>query len=130
MHFRSLKLALLFCSLGLFSVSAQKLPDGEGKALVEKVCTSCHGLDTALAEGYSEQGWKKLVNTMIARGAEASDDEIDIMVKYLAKNFPAAGASNAGVNTATAKDISKKVPRVDAQKIDAAKVTPGISTGS
>jgi competence protein ComEA len=106
MHFRFLKIALLFCSIGLFSVTAQKLPDGEGKALVEKVCSSCHGLDTALAEGYSEQGWKKLVNTMIARGAEASDDELDIMVKYLAKNFPAAGASNVGVNKATAKDIS------------------------
>jgi competence protein ComEA len=150
MHFRSLRIPLFFCSIGVFSVSAQTLPEGQGKALVEKVCSSCHGLDQAVADGYSEQGWKKLVNTMIARGAEASDDEIDLMVKYLAKNFPEAGAAKVSVNKATAKDLAaglslsdkdaaaiiayrqehgnfkdlpglKKVPGVDAQKIDAAK---------
>lgn len=149
MHFRCLRIALFFSSI----VSAQALPEGQGKALVEKVCSSCHGLDQAVADGYSEQGWKKLVNTMIARGAEASDDEVDLMVKYLAKNFPAAGDASptkVSVNKAAAKDLAaalslsdkdagaivtyrqehgnfkdlpdlKKVPGVDAQKIDAAK---------
>jgi competence protein ComEA len=137
--------AALLC----FNVRAQDLPDGPGKQLVEKICSSCHGLETAVADGYSEASWRKLVNTMISRGAEGTDEEFDLVVKYLAKNFPEGGAK-VSVNKAAAKDLAtalslsdkdagaivsyrqehgnfkdlsdlKKVPGVDAQKIDAAK---------
>jgi competence protein ComEA len=86
---------------------------------------------------------------MISRGAEGTDEEFDLVVKYLAKNFPEGGAK-VSVNKAAAKDLAtalslsekdagaivsyrqehgnfkdlsdlKKVPGVDAQKIDAAK---------
>ncbi|MGD1091215.1 MAG: helix-hairpin-helix domain-containing protein [Bryobacteraceae bacterium] len=151
MHALSRKLALCLGSVALlsFNVRAQDLPDGEGKQLVEKICSSCHGLETALADGYSEASWRKLVNTMISRGAEGTDEEFDLVVKYLAKNFPEGGAK-VSVNKAAAKDLAtalslsekdagaivsyrqehgnfkdlsdlKKVPGVDAQKIDAAK---------
>lgn len=155
MHVLSRNLALCLGSLALlsFNVRAQDLPDGEGKPLVQKICSSCHGLDTALADGQSEQAWRKTVNTMISRGAEGTDEEFDLVVKYLAKNFPEGGTSSAAkvsVNKAAAKDLAtglsisdedagaivsyrqehgnfkdlsdlKKVPGVDAQKIDAAK---------
>ena len=90
--------------LGL-QANAQTLPDGEGKELVQKICTACHGLETALADGHDEAAWRKLVNTMIARGAEGSDAEFDTVVKYLAKNFPqkAASAAKPNVHQVSAK---------------------------
>ncbi len=75
------------------SVFAQdKLPEGEGKALVQKVCSSCHGLDTALEKKHTEPEWKTVVDSMAGRGAEATDAEFDLIVKYLAKNFARPGA--------------------------------------
>jgi competence protein ComEA len=110
MYVRSRIVALWFGFMALlsFNVAAQTLPDGEGKPLVEKICSSCHGLDTALADGQSEQSWRKTVDTMISRGAEGSDEEFALVVKYLAKNFPEAGAASAkvSVNKAAAKDLA------------------------
>jgi mono/diheme cytochrome c family protein len=83
--------ALLACVAGVitWSASAQdvKLPDGEGKALVEKTCAACHGVDTATSETHTEAEWKSVVDTMVNRGAEGTDAELATIVKYLAKNF-------------------------------------------
>jgi mono/diheme cytochrome c family protein len=84
--------ALALSFVAALSLSAQEkaadpLPDGEGKDLVQRVCTGCHGLDTALEGTKTAAQWKAVVDTMVNRGAEATDPEIDTIVKYLAKNF-------------------------------------------
>ena len=46
-------LSLVF-GLGLTwvpGVSAQSLPDGQGKAQLQTVCTACHGMDKVSAKG-------------------------------------------------------------------------------
>ena len=95
----------LILFLPALTLSAQvKLPDGEGKALVEKVCASCHDLDTAVDTKRTEAQWKKVVDTMADRGAEATDEEFAAIVKYLAKNFGKADSapSSAPKNDANA----------------------------
>lgn len=63
------------------------LPAGEGKELVERICTGCHGIETALDQARTEAQWKAVVDTMIGRGAEGTDAEFATVVKYLTKNF-------------------------------------------
>ena len=75
----------MVCSL----FAQDKLPEGEGKALVAKVCSACHDLGTAIQEKHSESEWKNVVDSMASRGAEGTDAEFETIVKYLAKNFPA-----------------------------------------
>ena len=83
--------------LPLATLSAEvKLPDGEGKDLVENVCASCHDLDTAVDTKRTETEWKKVVDTMKSRGAEATDEEFATIVKYLTKNFGKAGGELRG----------------------------------
>ena len=68
--------------------SAQvKLPDGEGKELVQTVCAGCHGLETAIDTNRTEEEWRQVVDTMASRGAEATDEDFKKIVKYLAKYF-------------------------------------------
>src|ERR1700730_18125182 len=51
------------CALSIALAQAQvKLPDGEGKELVEKICSGCHGLDTAVADEHTETEWRKVVD--------------------------------------------------------------------
>jgi mono/diheme cytochrome c family protein len=82
------KLALLVPVFVGALVWAQDLPDGEGKKLVTEVCSGCHGLDVVVSQHASKEGWQSIVDYMIQRGASAKDEEVKIMVEYLAKNFP------------------------------------------
>jgi hypothetical protein len=87
---------IALCALSAGLAQAQvKLPDGDGKAVVEKVCTACHDLDTALADKHTEKEWRSVVDTMVNRGAEGIDEEFDKIVKYLAKFF---GKDTASLN--------------------------------
>lgn len=64
---------------------SMELPEGPGKAQVQAYCTSCHQLgNIASSGGYSREGWQQLISTMVALPKEQSE----VVVDYLAKNFP------------------------------------------
>lgn len=68
------------------------LPDEKGKPELIRMCTPCHGTDTFLRMRMSREGWKGEVDNMIARGAQGTESEIQLVVDYLARNFaPAPG---------------------------------------
>ena len=70
-------------------VPGAKLPPGEGRDVVMKVCTKCHDPSIAATEDLDGPGWKDLVNQMAANGAEGSDADFDTITAYLTKAFPA-----------------------------------------
>ena len=76
-------LFLSFC----FGQAEVKLPDGEGKQVTERVCTACHGIDTAVGERHDKDGWQKVIDDMTAKGADATDAEFKTILNYLVKYF-------------------------------------------
>ena len=64
------------------------LPPGTGSALTARACSGCHSLALVANEQLTPQGWHDLVRMMAARGAVASDSELDEITAYLAKSFP------------------------------------------
>ena len=77
--------------VGIAPVAAQQqpvqLPEGEGKALVQGTCTACHELNQITrSSGYSRQGWRELIQTMINLSGSPAGETIE---KYLAMHFPA-----------------------------------------
>jgi cytochrome c5 len=71
----------------LLQSEADSMPEGEGKAMVTSVCTTCHSLGTVLSYRGNHDEWEQKVNDMIARGAQIFPDEMEIIVGYLAANF-------------------------------------------
>jgi glucose dehydrogenase/cytochrome c5 len=67
------------------------MPDGEGKAIVQKQCAVCHALTVVTAKHASRKEWEQVVNQMVARGADLTDDEIDAVIEYLAKSYGPLG---------------------------------------
>jgi len=65
-----------------------KLPPGEGREVVMRVCSKCHDPSNAASEDLDAAGWKDLVNQMAANGAQGSDADFDAIAAYLAKTFP------------------------------------------
>ncbi len=65
-----------------------ELPKGGAKALVEKTCgTGCHSVEVVTSQRMNEKDWNAMVQGMVARGAQASDAEVKVIVDYLAKTL-------------------------------------------
>ena len=63
------------------------LPDGPGKERVEALCQVCHqAREILVSSGYTREGWRELVNTMINLSAAPEDQ--DRITQYLATHFP------------------------------------------
>jgi quinoprotein glucose dehydrogenase len=64
------------------------LPPGGAKGLVEKTCgTRCHSIEIVTSQRMNAKEWKAVVQNMVARGAQASDNEAQVIVEYLAKTL-------------------------------------------
>jgi competence protein ComEA len=104
------KLLLLVASLWFpasLPADPPKLPDGPGKATFEKVCGNCHGVEVAASRRESKDGWNAIIDDMIQRGAEASDDEFGQVSDYLSANFSkSAPGGKVNVNTSNAKELA------------------------
>ena len=77
--------ALLF-GLPLCAADDQ-FPDGPGKAVLLKVCTQCHAAAPILTLHRTREEWKDTVDAMKGYGAQASDEELGVILDYLVKNF-------------------------------------------
>jgi hypothetical protein len=63
------------------------LPEGEGKAILLNICTMCHDLQRVRTRRATVEGWKELLDEMIFEGAPLADDQIPVLLTYLARNF-------------------------------------------
>lgn len=66
---------------------ADLLPDGPGKAVVQRDCLTCHSVHTTTSKRGNEDDWANTVSTMIGRGANVSDDDANTIVEYMAAHF-------------------------------------------
>jgi competence protein ComEA len=127
-----------------------ELPAGPGKATLVRVCSSCHSPDNVIANGQDRAGWEATITKMAGFGASGTDEEYTEILEYLVKNFPAGSSTPVNVNKASAAqlvsglgfttaeadatvkyrekngdfktiDDLKKVPDLDAKKLDAKK---------
>lgn len=64
------------------------LPAGTGRNVAQRLCGTCHSLVLVTAAGHTEAEWDSIVARMEANGMQASADDIDTVITYLAKALP------------------------------------------
>jgi len=67
--------------------AAAALPDGKGKELVQQKCVTCHAANLWMSQRHTKDQWGTVLDTMMSRGLEASDEELETMANYLGENF-------------------------------------------
>ncbi|MEO8026134.1 MAG: helix-hairpin-helix domain-containing protein [Bryobacteraceae bacterium] len=83
-----------------------KLPEGQGKAVTQKVCGTCHGAELMIGRQESREVWGAIVGDMVQRGAQGTEDEFYDVVDYLAAHFsPSSPATKINVNQASSQDL-------------------------
>ena len=63
------------------------LPEGEGKQVVARMCTKCHGTAVFSKVRMGRAGWEDEVAAMVERGAAGTRQDIQVVVDYMVKNF-------------------------------------------
>src|SRR2546425_4755567 len=61
--------------------------DAEMKKLVERACTSCHGIETITSAQKSKDEWTEVTRNMISYGAEVKEAQVAALAEYLAKRY-------------------------------------------
>jgi hypothetical protein len=83
-----IRLAAFTAALGITLAAANGAsPKDRGRVLVEDVCTYCHNLDRLRGKELSREEWRELTKGMISEGAPVTDDELSLILDYLAKNY-------------------------------------------
>jgi mono/diheme cytochrome c family protein len=74
---------------GPVSVSdpAKLLPDAEGKGLLLANCVQCHNLRYVTEIRKDAESWRRTINDMIARGTQITNEEAEIIVRYLGEHL-------------------------------------------
>jgi competence protein ComEA len=133
------------------SAAAQtQLVDGAGREQTMKVCAGCHEVERSVSLRQDREGWQNTIGKMTGLGLQATEQELAAVLDYLTKNYAAEEIPKLNVNKAEAIDFEsrlslprsqaaaiiayrakngefksiadlKKVPGVDAAKIEAKK---------
>ena len=96
-------LTSLTAASGLTQPSAAaplQLPPGPGNDTLVRVCRDCHGLDVIEGQRRTRAQWREVVEDMIGRGANASDEDTKTIIDYLATSF-----GRVNVNRASESDL-------------------------
>jgi virginiamycin B lyase len=68
---------------------AQDLPNGNGRDMVQMICSGCHDLSPITdSVGFTRQDWETVVKSMIDMGATIKPEQVSVIANYLAANFP------------------------------------------
>jgi cytochrome c5 len=65
--------------------TVQETPKAE--QLVNTNCTTCHDLRKIQTQALDADGWTKIVNSMIDKGAKVQKDDVPMLVSYLEDNY-------------------------------------------
>jgi competence protein ComEA len=127
-----------------------EFPQGTGRDATLRLCSKCHSPNIILANGQSREGWEETITKMVRLGAQGNDEDFSDIADYLTANFPASTVKKIFVNKATDQEFAltlgisldqakaivdyrdqvkgfnslddmKKVPGIDAAKLDANK---------
>jgi competence protein ComEA len=95
-------LALLALAAAPASAPAQtQLPDGAGKAEVQKLCSTCHPPERGASVRLTREGWEDVMTRMVGLGMKGTDEELNAALEYLATHFRGEAAAPLNLNRAT-----------------------------
>jgi outer membrane protein assembly factor BamB len=85
----------------IVALSAQQQSAEPSKANFERLCGTCHEPERSTASRRTREQWLQTVNSMVARGAEGTDEELLAVVEYLTREH-----GRVNVNLASAADLA------------------------
>jgi competence protein ComEA len=107
-------MACLTICAGMLSLGGADLPDGQGKALIERACVGCHKAEELTVYRFTKDEYQTIVYRMGDRGAQATRAELDVIAAYMFEHFPKMeDSTKINVNKASAQVIATGLALTD-----------------
>jgi competence ComEA-like helix-hairpin-helix protein len=90
---------------GAMLAAQDVLPDAPGREMTVRLCASCHAAETVASVRHTPEGWRDVIATMVAAGAEGTEQELETVFQYLSTQFPVEAQKALNLNTATAIEL-------------------------
>jgi cytochrome c5 len=78
--------ATLSCAAVAFS-AGQLPPVNPGEKILNSACTTCHELRPIETTALDREGWTKIVDAMVEKGADVKKDDVPVLVRYLVSMY-------------------------------------------
>lgn len=105
---RQVCVGLIFLAAALTG-AAQQLPDGPGKAEMEKMCTQCHELSRSISLRQDRDGWSQTMSKMAAFGMKSSDKDYALVLSYMTLHYPPEDLPPVNINKAPAIELESRL---------------------
>jgi competence protein ComEA len=88
--------------------------DDKNAAIYTRVCSTCHEPERILSNRRTRDQWGEVIDKMVERGAQGSDEDFDAVLEYLMSHY-----GRVNVNRAAPEDLAAvlKLSEKDAQAI-------------
>lgn len=94
--------------MGATAMAQVELPDGPGRAEVEKLCKGCHEVQRSVSKRQDRDGWRGTLTKMSGLGMRASDADLAVVLDYLVKHYPAGDVPPLNINEASAIELESR----------------------
>ncbi len=98
-----LAILLVFASAIVLPAEDDGLPAGKEKETFVKMCSNCHAMARVTKARYSKKFWSSVVDDMVSRGAEGTEEDAELVINYLSRHF----GKPVNINVASAKEIQE-----------------------
>jgi competence ComEA-like helix-hairpin-helix protein len=95
------------------------ISDAVGKAAVQKMCVGCHSINVVTSKRATPDQWSAVVQQMVSRGAEGSDEQIDTVVRYLSDNYGPQSPRAEAWAAPSPQTLSPSTPTVSGPEVSA-----------
>ncbi|MDQ3212451.1 MAG: helix-hairpin-helix domain-containing protein [Acidobacteriota bacterium] len=94
--------------------AASAQADDKNAAIYTRVCSTCHEPERILSNRRTRDQWGEVIDKMVERGAQGSDEDFDAVLEYLMSHY-----GRVNVNRAAPEDLGAvlKLSEKDAQAI-------------
>jgi competence ComEA-like helix-hairpin-helix protein len=92
--------AVVLASVAMAVAAGAQEPEDRPTVAFKRVCSSCHDAERILGARRTRTQWEEVIEKMIERGAEGTDDDFVAAEQYLLRT-----SGRVNVNRALSKDI-------------------------
>ncbi len=122
MSVRRLPTAATLCAATAL-LGAAELPDGPGKAELNKLCVRCHSLAMATSLRQSQDKWVETLSKMANLGAQGTQDEFSTILAYVVRHFGPRDGDKSTDPAAPAGNLASRIARPNADAYGSAPST-------
>ena len=82
---KSLALITACLSSAVIAVPAKQQEMAKGEIIMNDACVACHDIRPIQVQAMDLEGWTKLVDSMVAKGAKVKKEDVSVLAEYLSQ---------------------------------------------